>query len=602
MTINNPFQHAVSGEYYQAAAVPDTLDLSDRMALAVNALTRAWIPAEKWALGFFVDMSKRPAGLHVSQLTDAYLNIPPKFLAALVAARLGSGSDFNLDVDGQVIQAQMGLLGDDGLTYCPTDTMPDLDDPRAYAEIWGEGRMIHALTLLGQIDKDSKWLDAAKRKVDRILSLTTEKDGYRYLWRGRFQPGQTVPSDVHEPVGGLLDGSLLDSYDDPQMSIIYSVGSTGFGAGLLYRLTGYEPALELSKGLAKWALAKIFNDPDGRWNIYHFHHSLFALMAVCQYAIASNDQEVLAQVDRCFRWAREMGDPSIGYYTEWMPGSDLYLQWQQGNSVEICEVSDMIVLALYLTQAGVGDYWDDVDRWTRNMLAEGQMMNSDFLADLPDQYFDSAPSNHPYDESDDILERSVGSFFGWMRANDGIRVERTPSGPKMPNRSIMHCCTANGALAMYYVWDSIVTKQSDVVHINLLLNRASPWVDVDSCLPFQGQVVLHIKDAEQVSVRMPEWCPPDQVQVEGARTMELDGRHLKLRGLTKGDTVTLTFDVPESTVHRVIGDIPYKLTVRGSNVTSIDPKGVAYPLFEPVTTGESITKTQFIPKTGSLLW
>ena len=62
-----------------------------------------------------------------------------------------------------------------------------------------------------------------------------------------------------------------------------------------------------------------------------------------------------------------------------MPGCEEYLRWPQGNSVEICEVADMVFLALYLTRAGIGDYWDDVDRWVRNVYAEGQMLDADFL-------------------------------------------------------------------------------------------------------------------------------------------------------------------------------------------------------------------------------
>jgi hypothetical protein len=92
------------------------------------------------------------------------------------------------------------------------------------------------------------------------------------------------------------------------------------------------------------------------------------------------------------------------------------------------------------------------------------------------------------------------------------------------------------------------------------------------------------------------------VRLDGVRTVDIDGHRIKLRELSRGDTITLTFDVPQKTIHRVIGDIPYKLTVHGSNVTSIDPKGVVYPLFEPATTGETVTKTRYVPEVGSLVW
>ena len=467
--------------------------------------------------------------------------------------------------------------------------------------------MLLALTMLAQVDDDPRWARFAERKVDRLLALTRPKDDFRFLWKGRFRPGEEPPSDADEHHGSLEGGSLLDRYPNPKMGIIYSVGSTGHGSGLLYRTTGYEPALELSRGLARWALARVFPEKVGGldFDFHHFHHTMYALMAVCEYGYAAEDREVLERVDAWYRWARDMGDPLIGYYTEWFPGCDLYLGWQHGNTVETCEVSDMVFLALYLTRAGIGDYWDDVDRWVRNVYAEAQMLDADFLDKIPDSYFSAGQSPRPYQDTRDIARRSVGSFWGWMRANDGLRVMRTEEGPKLPHRGIMHCCTANGARSLYHVWDSIVTREPDVVRVNLLLNRASPWVDVDSYLPVEGKVVLHVKDAPRVAVRVPEWGNPALVRTtvaEREATTQIEGRYVRVSGLRPGDVVTLTFGVPERTIHRVIGEIPYKLTLRGSNVVAIDPAGVLYPLYERQPRGELVRKTRFVPRATGITW
>ena len=39
----------------------------------------------------------------------------------------------------------------------------------------------------------------------------------------------------------------------------------------------------------------------------------------------------------------------------------------------------MVALALKLSEAGLGDYWDDADRWGRNMLVEGQLTRGDWI-------------------------------------------------------------------------------------------------------------------------------------------------------------------------------------------------------------------------------
>ncbi|MBI4531096.1 MAG: glycoside hydrolase family 127 protein [Candidatus Latescibacteria bacterium] len=601
MLDHNPIAQSPLGET-NSAEVPDTLDLADRMGLAVNALTNVWYPDEQWALGFVVDFSRRPAVLFPSHVTDAYLNIPSKFLEALTVCRLASGDTENLDVDLEVLRTQLSLLGDDGLTYCPTGTLHQFTEVRPFAEVWGEGRMLLALSMLAQVDDDPLWVEVGKRKIDRLLSLTREKEGFRFLWKGRFQPGDVVPSGADEPIKGLEGASLADG--DPVFSMIYSVGALGHGSGLFYRVTGYEPALELSGGLARWALARMFTRKDGRYDFWHFHHGLYALIAVCEYGYATSDREIVERVDACYRWARDMGDPLIGFYTEAMPGSDWYLG-RQGNTVEMCEVTDMVVLALYLTRAGVGDYWDDVDRWVRNVYAEGQVCNTAFLDRIPESYFTTEPSQRPHQDTRDVPQRSVGSFLGWMRANDGLNVTRTEQGPRLFHHAIMHCCTANGARTLYYVWDSIVSREADEVKVNLLLNRTSPWLDVDSYLPVEGRVILRVKDAARVAVRMPEWCDPRDVRVsvgDQTRKTLVEGRFVRVAWLHPGDRVTLTFPIPERVVHRVIGEIPYTLSLRGSNVVSIAPKGIAFPLYESLPTGKLVRKRRFLPRITRIIW
>ena len=43
----------------------------------------------------------------------------------------------------------------------------------------------------------------------------------------------------------------------------------------------------------------------------------------------------------------------------------------------------MIALALKLSEASIGDYWDAADRCLRNMLVEGQLTSTDWGSRLP---------------------------------------------------------------------------------------------------------------------------------------------------------------------------------------------------------------------------
>jgi hypothetical protein len=599
----DPTIFCLQGEKYPATS-PDTLDLADRMALAINALTNVWYPEEKWAQGFLVDFSQRPPVLYPSHLTDAYLNIPPKFIEALVLCRLGSGSDLNLSVDTQVLNTQISLLGEDGLTYCPAGTLEELAGERGFAEIWGEGRMLSALATLAQVDGNPQWIEIGKQKIDRLWALSCPGDDFRYFWKGRFRLGELPPEGAPEPWTTNPGGSLADY--DPVFSKVYSIGALGHGAGLFARVTGYEPALELSRGLARWGLKRIFFDPTGRYDFWHFHHGLYSLMAVWEYAYAADDRETMQQVEACYRWARQMGDPLIGFFPELFPDQQSwkYLNWN-GKTVEICEVADMIWLALNLTRAGVGDYWDDIDRWVRNVFAEAQLCSTEAFDRIPEHYFIQDPLRKPHQDADQILSRSVGAFLGWMRANDGLKIEKTEQGPKIASLGIQHCCTANGARNLFHVWDSIVTKEKDHVRVNLLLNRVSPYLDIDSYLPASGKVVLKIKAAPVVMLRMPAWCKPDDISVSvsgKSRPVSDHRRYIRIDSLRPGESVEIIFPVREQIVTRVLGDLPYTLKLRGSNVVDIDPKGIGIPLYTNLPKGVLVEGNWFIPAALGLLW
>ena len=583
---------------------PDTLDLADRMALAIHALTHVWYRDEKWAQGFLVDFSQRPPVLYPSHITDAYLNIPPKFIEALIFCRLGSGSDQNLNVDTEILKSQLSLLGEDGLSYCPEGALKDFKEARGFAEIWGEGRMLSAISTLAQVDKHPQWIEIGKRKIDRLLALSRQKEDYRFFWTGRFWKNQIVPAEAAEPAAPNPRGSLADY--DPVFSKVYSIGALGHGSGLFYRVSGYEPALELARGLAKWGLKRIFNDPSGRYDFWHFHHGLYSLMAVWEYALAANDRETMERVDACYRWARQMGEPLIGFFPEMFPDQRFwtYLNWT-GKTTEICEVADMIWLALNLTRAGIGDYWDDIDRWVRNVFSEAQLCRLDDFEAIPESYYNSNPIGKPHQDNQDILARSLGAFLGWMRPNDGLKIVKTKLGNKLSNLGIQHCCTANGARTLYQVWDSILTKEEHLIKVNLLLNRVSPFLDIASYLPLEGKVDLKIKNAPTVMVRIPAWCDPTQLQisVSGMTRRRVNvGRSLYIDQLSPGDLVEITFPMTEEVVTRLIGDLPFRLTLRGSNVVDIDPKGTGIPLYTHLPKGELVEKERFIPEWRKIIW
>jgi len=246
-------------------------------------------------------------------------------------------------------------------------------------------------------------------------------------------------------------------------------------------------------------------------------------------------------------------------------------------------VADMIAVAVMLSRAGVADCWDDADRWTRNHFAECQMRSADWVTRFQ---HGSWPRKADADETTDhVPQRNVGAFFGWPAANDGC-----PTGS-----GHMHCCTGNAARTLYYVWESILEHDAGRLRVNLLLNRASRWADVDSYLPCAGQVDVKVKQPlAEVSLRVPEWVPSGSPQVRALRGKTAvepawRGRYVSLGPARPGETLSLTFPLLERTIARriygapvetVMGGVVYQsLTFRGNDVVDIDPPGKNYAFY-----------------------
>jgi hypothetical protein len=251
----------------------------------------------------------------------------------------------------------------------------------------------------------------------------------------------------------------------------------------------------------------------------------------------------------------------------------------------------MLALAISLSDAGIGDYWDDVDHFVRNHLAEHQLIDRDRLHAIADHARATKPARGTSANSgaaEDVVERTVGAFG-----------EGTPStiGPWMGVQAA-GCCTGNGALGLYYGWEATVRHQDGLATVNLLLNRASPWVDVNSHLPYEGRVVVTNKTANAIAVRIPGWATicNTQVTVDGETVSPLRvGRYLTVSGLKPDQVVELQLDVPDDRSTYDVRATKYTFDFRGSTVVGVSPRVESldsYPLYmrEHMRTGRAPLK------------
>jgi len=572
-----------AGERYDAL-VPDTLDLQHRARLTIHAMTEATDPLADHEVYWTVDLRSNPAQMRNKRQM-------PKFIEAMPLLRTVSGSTQNPHVEEKWLEVLLKSLGPDGLYYKarrgrPWDNSfarlvqaganPSLEQ---YADPFDCGRVLSAMVVLAQFDGGNLWRDAARGLVDGFNELALQVGDMAAFWPSPFAALKERPANTPLPIGRV----------DSENSRV------PHGLVHAYRLLGYEPALTLAGKVIRFLRRNYFGADGSFWGapgepLAHFHAHAHSLLAMEEYAEVTGDQELMEFVVRSFAYAKHLGDNLVtapgynfatnlganflGYFPEWVNSSE----WEGS---ETCQVTDMITLGMRLCDAGVGDYWDDVDGWVRNMFAEGQLLTTDWIKRVPELISRNVSENRlpltavdPYGTTDRVAERNLGAFAGWAAPNDW----HVSNGA-----GIMHCCTGNGGQTIYRVWERILRFESGKLRVNLLLNRASPWADLDSHIPYTGRVDLKIKVPCDVSIRIPEWVAPADVRCQVAgrdRAVGWQGRYALVGDAKPGEVVTLTFPIAERTDIVHIEKERFTLVRKGNEVVVIDPPGRNCPLYQ----------------------
>ena len=391
------------------------------------------------------------------------------------------------------------------------------------------------------------------------------------------------------------------------------VGWTIHGLAQHHRVSGYEPAVDLAEKLSRYlayhgeyfgpngeflpndagkgekalgADEKVFDQLPPVGHRIHFQHHMVPLLGMLDHALAAGNRELAEFVRRSFEWGRTKGDILVGHFPENID------EVGEIETSESCEVAGMIGLALKLSAAGLGDYWDDADRWIRNQFAENQLLEADWIYHMAEAGMTTTRMRIPASQFDPVVdtvdrvpERNIGAFAGWPSANDWY----IGHGP-----GIMHCCTGNATRALYYIWEHILSYERGTLKVNLLLNRPSQWADVNSHIPYSGQVDVSIKRAcKRLMVRIPEWVLPRQVSctVNGRpRALQWSDRYCSVEALRAKDTVTVNFPISERKVETNIEKQNYFLTIKGNDVVDIYPRGRFCPLYQRRVYRENTTR------------
>ena len=556
--------------------VPETLDLVRSAGHAINALTGTIDQRGE----FMFRCSIAPPSL----AHDAYSfsACGPKYIESMAMTSLMTGKTLDESEARVAVNYLVSCLGEDGLFYCKIgpERPWDTSSPEDWANMYGQGRMLRAMLAMEQLEGRPEWRERMRQLVHTlkriVICKTDSSTGETYA----YYPTTPGYGDIFSyPKSGWKTTELLTAADADEIgkSIAdmpdHSFGIPLYLGGMVEPLTRYavthnDPeTLELAGQLVRFVMKKESSwMPDGHaqgvipeqnGQFYgHFHGHTLALRGILEYGVATNNQQLKNFARAGYEYARTLGISRLGWFQE----------YTGKHSHETCGLVNMTALAIKLSRAGVGDYWDDVDGYVRNHLTESQFVDVD-------SFYRANQNQKLNDEQKAILGRLVGTFAGWG------------SPESLEDARIMNCCTANGSQGLYYAWDGILEHRNGTVTVNLLLNRRSPWVNVASSLPYRGEVRLQNKSAGRIMARIPGWVDKGEVKVLVAgqdSTPAWLQNYLLIDDLKPEEEIVIRFPMEESVERyaldsyefrgtKYLGRHHYTITFRGNTAIGITP-------------------------------
>ncbi|RKY04897.1 MAG: hypothetical protein DRP56_09520, partial [Planctomycetota bacterium] len=471
-----------SGASYEAM-VPDTLDLADMAGLLINAMTEPTDPDKDYENYFWVIFGSNPPYM-THQFSD---QIQYHIMANLPLMRMISGNTQGIEKERAFLAWTLKNIDKDGLFYNDPESKPwisSMDQSFAFSDAAPAGgcfasimqsvNVLHMLTSYGQYTKDQRWLEVARRCVDSLIRLAVDKGDIAYYHKWNYLPGEAysegpMPSNFHTRWHDFFVPLAMMQY---------------------YDVTGYQPAGDMAQKLLKcqsrtWLFPGDEGLPDK--NMCYTGYPVVASVMPMEGALRLDNPGMLKVAQQNF----EKYVPYIDKFTGYMPEA-IHADTSVQHGCESCYLAWPIMNAAVLSASGAGDNWDNVDRWVRNQFAEAQLKHTDWVGRMNANK--PAKPIPPHSTSEDVLARNVGSFSGHMWVNDWFT-------NRHGGMAIQHCCTARAAAALYNVWDNIIQHEDGKLRVNLLLNRASAVADIDSHIPYTGQVDIKVKQPVELSIR-----------------------------------------------------------------------------------------------------
>lgn len=491
---------------------------------------------------FWLDLESDPPGLR-HQSWD-YCDMTGRWVDALLLGRRMTGSQEWVDVEETLRTFLLGRAGTDGFFY--NDEQPEFGSVRA-ADLFCQGRVILGLL--------SWWAETGNAEAERRLDALADALLKAASWQDdlAFFPGSL-----------WRDGRWLDQPDelgrlDPKVAP--ALPAPGYRTALLGGLavygqrSGRKDVLDLTVGLARHYLERSGAvRPDGSYTGHtHSGGVLPTTLGVLRCGLAAGREDLLDRARRVYEFTATQ-TTSFGWLPDGVGYPDDYF-WSR--LCETCALADFVELGILLSEAGLGDHWDIVERCARNQLLANQIRDTTGLL--------------PASVDPDVAAATVGGFA----------CAATPASAVGWRQGLEGCCLGSGLRALYLIWRHGVSQAGGTVTVNLPISRSTEAADVISEDPYAGVLRVRVKRPCAVHLRLPD---VDRQHLTISRNGAVianapAGRTFSVSKLRPGDEIVMTYPLPEVAESVEVAGERWGLRWKGRTVVDIEPAAQLCPTY-----------------------
>ena len=488
--------------------------------------------------------NKKPAEAAHCRVDDAEL--VGSWYEGLVSAMRMLGTEDGADVKASLRRHLMKSWGEHGLRFCE-------DYPwthTVHASFHEMGYILPAINLITEeYPDDAEAEKRASELVRGMRSLVIERK-VKCFWSGdsnETEPIYEFPNDIYLKNGGF---DLTRHTGRGEQAIRNAVVLPALVRR--FELKGDDVALDLAVGIANYVLG------PSRYFSYdmeffgHVHSAVWFASGIVKLGRLTGNDEYIKKGKGIYDFVRSLSS-SFG----WVPE---YARWHapEEEHCETCCIRDMIVCARELIDCGFDEYWDDINKFARNMLVENQVRYTGYVV------CDNTKPDADGITYRDIDKRMKGGFTGGSEPNS-ISLTRF--------RSIAGCCVGTAPVALKTVWDSAITAENGAFIVNVPFNKETEELSMRSFIPNEGRVTLTAKKGCRAGFRMYDWIIEPRFFIDGREAEPASGGKTVLFELKEGETLTLEFDVSTREIKETVRGTEFTVFWRGCDVVDMLPRG-----------------------------